>query len=112
MNSSFLEAMVFQELFQHGSFPGGIVPQEETAPAWVPHGTQFLPENMFLHEFLSTGQESAPVQALEVLLRTLHLLSSGFRATGGQPAFSWSSPWVMGKYLFHSPEHLLSLLLH
>lgn len=31
-----------QELLQHRSFSQGINLQEETAPAWVPHGTGFL----------------------------------------------------------------------
>lgn len=59
------------------SFPWGIVLQEQTAPTWVPHGSQVLPENVLLHGHLSTGYSSfknpAPKWARESQLPSGHV---------------------------------------
>jgi len=100
---SFPHATVLHELLQCGSPPSGTVLQEQTAPAWVPHGVtspaskpalvwaplstgpQVLPVNLLQHGLLSpqghgSCQEPAPVWAshgVTVSFRCIHLLQRG-----------------------------------
>jgi len=65
---SFPWAAALHELPQGRSFPQGAVLQELAAPAWVPMGSQALPENLLWCGFLSpwvrkSWQKPAPARA-------------------------------------------------
>ena len=75
---------VLHALLQHGCFPQAVVLQERTALVWVPHGGQFLPENLLQCGLPSTGcrscQEPPPVWAphgLQLPSGHIHLLKHG-----------------------------------
>ena len=96
--------------------------------SWVPHGSQVLPENLFLHGILSTGSSSCKEPALAwdlhglqltsghihlLQLGVLHRLQGGYLlwcgapwAIGGQPASPWCTPGAAEESL------LLPCLLH
>jgi len=65
--ASFPQAAALHKLPQCGSFPWGAVLQEQTAPEWVPMGSQALPANLLWRGLLSpqvhrSCQEPAPAR--------------------------------------------------
>jgi len=133
-SASFPRAAALHELPQCGSLPRGAILQEQDAPAWVPTGSQALPENLLQRGLLSpwghrSWQEPAPVQALHRFTASFERTSALVwgppwaaggdllyrgppRAAGAQPASPWSSSQAAGASLLQHLEHLLPLLLH
>lgn len=55
---------VLHELFLYGPFTQAADLQEQTAPVWIPTGSQVLPENLLQYGLLSTGCSPCQAQAL------------------------------------------------
>jgi len=131
---SFPWAAALHDLLQHGSFSWGAVLQEQTAPAWVPHGVISPASNPALARApLSMGPQ---VLAGACSSASPHGVTASFRhppapawgpfhglqveichgppwTARGQPTSPWSSSQAAGENsLLRHLKHLLPLLPH
>jgi len=132
---SFPSVEVFHKLPQRGSLPRSAVPQEQAAPAWVPHRVTspatkpalvWAPLSMAPQVLAGACSSMGSPQGHSLLQASPcssvgslpqgaggYLLHHGPPWTAaGQPASPWSAPGAAGESLLRRLKHLLPLLPH
>uniref|UniRef100_A0A8C0B7V8 Protein kinase domain containing, cytoplasmic n=1 Tax=Buteo japonicus TaxID=224669 RepID=A0A8C0B7V8_9AVES len=116
-HESFPWAAVLHKLLQCGSLPWAAVLQAQTAPAWVPMGSQVLPANLLHCGLLCprvhrSCQEPGPAWAFPRVTASFRHPPALAWGPPQAPASPGSSPRAAGESLLRCLEHLLPLLLN